>query len=847
MNRLYSMLIFSLLAGCGGGDGSEESTGGGNGSGGGISVQSQDIIKNALFNESINLPISNYIEASGSYKDIHISNFSTVYTPSSPSYCDSAFVEGMVVKVNGGEQAGTCTYEYAVNVDGVESRKSLIRLGFSNISVTSDTLRYSATAALGKTIEIDLSSGLPDGYTIDNDSVIVLGSGYVSHSLLGENKLFYTAGPNEFDGGITRINFNFIGPDKQSVILATIDIAVSNVDLNYAPIAVNFRFGDPSTFTQGSQLDYLPVPVDEEIIIDVSRYFNQGYLDANNASIEMRKSDGSYFFDSNGNQIYFYLNPTDGSMTPTYADGFRLIDPDKQEVQLTDVYSYNSFVSPVNNDTFNSTSFRFKSSKAGLNYVTYVLGDHQGGYSTGIIEIMVGGGKSWASRLTTSKVVYFSPFEYHEIKDSNIAHSGVSREDGIDGPLAENTGLFTYAQAYSFCTSRGLDLPTEQELTNLSGDFPEGLYVSLNKYSPVIADRARRISWPATSNYWSKSLSNNATTTSAVSLASYNVTQNILVNDTSQRYAVTCISRGRIDSVTVSVNNKPVLPFSELAYVQMDVTVVDNQGVPVSNAVVYGVSDKDTFISPVNNGITNTKGIATFRVSSRGVGLTTIDLHSGFDTRRNQEVNFIAIPKYARAGRNSQLCYYNTLAEMAEGDCSKAALISPVNIQGAVYDTIFNDDAYVYRQRAGRLFRVLSLSAAARPLDVVSPVLVANYKFARTGYGYGDSWPTVYDGKYYWFADFNKQKMYAYTRIDDLIKAASHVREVPLDPGAFGFSYDNSTGVYLRVDTLFSGGRGTLRGYRSIEDAAQRINSLPDHVYSYRIWGRNDEKFIVVR
>lgn len=681
-------------------------------------------------NKPVSISFLEHIETSRGYKSINISKFGVLDSETSSNYCDNYSIDGMDLVVSPVVESGVCTYEYIVTADGIDSKKSLIRVGISEGGESSNVLKYSATTALGKKVEIDVNAGVPAGYVVDESSIIVLGSGNVETSLLGENKLFYLAGENISDSGITRIHFNFINKENASIILATIDVSISKIDENHSPIAFNFRHGDPSSFVPGSQLDYQPVLADEEVIIDISRYFNEGYVDAKNKLIEMKKHDGSYFYDENNNKVFFYLDPQTGVTSPRFEESFFLIDPDKQHVQLTDVFAYNSFVSPVDNNDFNSTSFRFKSSKEGLHYVTYVLSDHDGGYATGIIEILVGSKKPWASRLTSSKSTYLSPLEYNEVKSSSIPHSGVSREDGFDGPLGFNTALFSYSQASAFCSSYGLDLPTVADFTSLKNDFPQGLYLSKNKFSPVIGDRNKNVSWPATSYYWSKSATAGAAT--IVSLSDYSTVDSVSTVGASERYAVTCISRGRIESVSASINNQLVLPFSDKTFGQLDVKIVDNEGNPVSGALVYGVSDQDTFITLVNNGVTNAQGIASLRISSRRVGTSVIEVHSGFDTKQGL-LNFLQIPKYVRVGASSQLCYYDTIELMAEGDCNYATIKSPVNYNGYVSDSFFVDDLYAYRQGWGYLYKVVSLSAAANPQIITTPVLVGRYQFRRYG------------------------------------------------------------------------------------------------------------------
>lgn len=98
------------------------------------------------------------------------------------------------------------------------------------------------------------------------------------------------------------------------------------------------------------------------------------------------------------------------STTDIYRRGLYLIEPDKQPVQLIDVYSYNAVVGPVQSvGEFTSTKFSFKSNVPGLNYVTYVLSDHNGGYATGIVAINVGTPVPWKAQLGAAKNTFLAP------------------------------------------------------------------------------------------------------------------------------------------------------------------------------------------------------------------------------------------------------------------------------------------------------------------------------------------------------------------------------------------------------------------------------------------------------
>jgi hypothetical protein len=500
---LFCFLFSLLLGGCGGGEISSDGSGGNNEDtdGGNVhSINTQDIVKFSSLGRELRLPLNDYIEISSSSSNLRLRQFAPILNASRQRYCENYKVDGLNLSFYSTETVGECVYEYTVEADGATSELALIRIVFS--AEETGLVRLSETTSIGQTISINLGSAIPDDFYIDKNSFIVLGSGTVQAKELEAHIINYTAGEYEGDAGVSRVLLNLRKGGSDTVIAVTIDIAVSENNINHAPLAFNFRYGDVGTFYPGRQLDYINIPLGETVVIDIAPYFNKGYLDGNDNKIEMKNSKGEYFFDEAGNKINFYMDIDGASTTDIYRRGLYLIEPDKQPVQLIDVYSYNAVVGPVQSvGEFTSTKFSFKSNVPGLNYVTYVLSDHNGGYATGIVAINVGTPVPWKAQLGAAKNTFLAPLEYGLILQQNISHAGASNEDGVNGPIGFSTALYTYNQALALCSSCGLDLPTASDIAGLKVDFPAGLYSSLDKYAVDINARNEKISWPASSYY----------------------------------------------------------------------------------------------------------------------------------------------------------------------------------------------------------------------------------------------------------------------------------------------------------------------------------------------------------
>ncbi|HHO0939023.1 TPA: hypothetical protein ACRTTK_003059 [Aeromonas hydrophila] len=863
MHRFLFIPIIFALSGCGGsedaGGNGGNSNSGNTGNNGVQSINAQDMIKFLKPATPATLSLANYIELSSPTSNLRLRDVTPVLNESSPDYCSEYYTEGVTISINPTDVIGECVYLYTAEADGVTAEPSLMRVVFSNGET--GPIRLAETTSIGQKVSIDLSRYIPAGYSLDTDSLLLLGAGTVRAVADADNEIEYTAGQSDGDAGVSRILVNMKSDTDNKVVIATIDVAVSEIGSNHAPLAFNFKYGDTITFVPGVQLEYQPVALGEEIVIDIAPYFNKGYLGSNDQKIEMKNDKGQYFYDENGDQINFYLEANGYTTTEVYRSGLTLVDPDKHPVQLIDVYSYNASVSPVQMDgEYTSTKFSFKSLMPGLNYVTYVLSDHNGGYATGIIEIRVlkeGSivSKPWKSRLNTPDGKYLAPVDYATAIAENIRISGYTNEDGIDGPLGASTALFNYDEARYFCDKQGMELPTDSDIYYLKKNFPQGLYKSLDAYSETESSRNQKIGWPVTNHYWVQ-VPSNFSYVQVVSLVDYS-RKNYDLSDYGnlQMAGAVCISRYKIASYRIINNSNNIynawasrLPHDS-QYLRVIVNIVDYYGKPAYIKQALRTSQADHVrVYPI--GKTNIDGDATVLLKSLVVEKNEkIRLISGLDVVDVEGLEFRDIPNYVRPKDNitttdgrTTLCYYSSIDEMAAGiNCNMSSSSTgdgfnfyTLSWRGLVTDSFFFDGKSAYRVWNNVIYNTQGFWGAALGPDYTDRYnILGAYTVSRTD-PFNSKNPMLYDGQYYWVVNESKRKIEAYSRIVDLSRQQNMVKSVSMLGTSVNeaFVYDPIEKVYWRLNSYIPGKAAHLRSYKTIEDAASQANFIKEIPFS---------------
>ncbi|MBL0656195.1 hypothetical protein JD524_16425 [Aeromonas caviae] len=137
-----------------------------------------------------------------------------------------------------------------------------------------------------------------------------------------------------------------------------------------------------------------------------------------------------------------------------------ITEPDDGEWQLVEVQSYSSSVVPVDPTSVTNKKFTFQAGTPGNHVVSYIVGDHEAGFSVGLINIKVGvdeSPKTW-NDITIGENVYQATPLYSEVINRGVIAEPVY-DDGVANYVAGVTGV----AAQSYCSNGG-HLATLEEL-----------------------------------------------------------------------------------------------------------------------------------------------------------------------------------------------------------------------------------------------------------------------------------------------------------------------------------------------------------------------------------------------
>ena len=269
-------------------------------------------------------------------------------------------------------------------------------------------------------------------------------------------------------------------------------------------------------------------------------------------------------------------------------------DPDGDPLQLTDVYAYNANVAVTDPLDVYNTKFNFSASKPGVYNVTYYVSDHRGGFAVAIVRIVVSElPLPWSDIVITNGEHYTAPWEQRAADASKVFYQGVQNEviDGTNYSLA----LFDHATAEALCLSRGMLLPTNEQLTNLYDERPD---IDVTDH------------WPVTINYWASS-QEPSSTHQAMDIR----TGEFMSVDSATPLIVTCVYPGEL-LVELSKDNA-----YQTSSVDGDCNIVDAyvkhaDGSVMSGQNVYVFSDEDNLRFEEQHKPTDENGKASFKVRS---------------------------------------------------------------------------------------------------------------------------------------------------------------------------------------------------------------------------------------
>ncbi|HIF9340565.1 TPA: Ig-like domain-containing protein [Photobacterium damselae] len=300
-------------------------------------------------------------------------------------------------------------------------------------------------------------------------------------------------------------------------------------------------------------------------------------------------------------------------------------DDDGDILQLTDVYVYNDEANVEVSSIFDffNTKFKFSASKAGVYDITYVIYDHRDGYAIGIVRVKVEGPAiPWHDiTLLENGERYTAPLDKNTADLYHVYYQSLENYnlDGVDYEIP----MFNYRSAETLCLSRGMVLPTKEQLIKLS-DSSEDLVVNeLGK-------------WPTIDKFWTSSdglmLGNHL---------AFDFNDKLISNEEDALpYIVTCVAPGLL-SVEVTRNNSCTTTTidSNACYDEVTATVLKNH-IPVENEAIYLYSKDESLFLNKTQGYTDTNGQVVFQVRSKEPGEHKIYV-SYYSQRLEELLNFI--------------------------------------------------------------------------------------------------------------------------------------------------------------------------------------------------------------
>lgn len=420
--RARALLLALGLTGCGGGDEG--------GSGGGDSplppspaeqVQVVDGFSVAKPNERTQLDLSAFVRGRGATL--------TSLTSEQPE-CGAGSVSGLTAEVNISDTT-LCQYRFSArssgSAEGVATLSVLATLAATPVlEPLSAAMTLSDTAKAFDVVAL-YGASLPAGYNLKAGSVVVQGGTVQGAATQSGNVITYTQ-PGAADWN--RVLFTLEDPTKPGEdILGTLYITVSET-ANQAPTISNAKYDYSAPGNANAGTNY-PIVTFQQVTLDL----------ANLKNLTIKDPD---------------------TVTATPPSG---------EWQLIEVQSYSASVASAFPSDTSNKKFTFQAGTVGQHIVSYIVGDHEGGYRMGQMSITVGPkeqAKDWANiDLVTPGLRFYAPPLFSEIK------SGVSPEFVIEpvwdaaanGGTGNTIGAVGNLAATAYCS--GKRLPKQADLDTL--------------------------------------------------------------------------------------------------------------------------------------------------------------------------------------------------------------------------------------------------------------------------------------------------------------------------------------------------------------------------------------------
>lgn len=413
LGRISTLLLAFSLVGCGGGDD------GGDGSNHSplppspvTQVQVVDGFSVAKPNTRTRLDLSGFVRGRGA----ELNSFT-----SEQAECGTGGVMGLTAEVDISE-AALCQYRFTARSGSSEGTATLSVL--STLAATPVLEPLSAVMTLtdsSKTFDLEAmyEGNFPSGYKLKADSISVQGGTMQGEATANEdddNTITYTQPGSPVWNRVLFILQHPSLPDED--ILGTLYITVSE-SANQAPTINNVKYN----YSDGVNVNPAIVTF-QAVTLDLA---NLGNLTIN--------------------------------------------DPEGNQWQLIEVQSYSASVVSTNPGDVTNKRFNFQAGTVGEHIVSYIVGDHDGGFRMGLMSIYVGPKelpKDWGNiDLVDAGKRFYAPPLYSEIKNT-VSHEYIIEpvwDADVNGSAGNTVGAVGNLAATAYCS--GKRLPTQADLNEL--------------------------------------------------------------------------------------------------------------------------------------------------------------------------------------------------------------------------------------------------------------------------------------------------------------------------------------------------------------------------------------------
>ncbi|HDO1324266.1 TPA: hypothetical protein P2R04_001213 [Aeromonas veronii] len=406
------MLLLALsLAGCGGGDE------GGSGSNDSplppspvTQVQVVDGFSVAKPNERTRLDLSSFVRGRGATL--------ASFTSDQPG-CGAGSITGLTAEVNISETT-LCEYRFSARSGVSQGSATLSVLATRAATPLLEPISATMTVADGEqTYDLPSLYGAnwPTGYQLKLNSAVVQGGTAQGSADSGTaNRITYTP-PGGADWN--RVLFTLENGVDGQEILGTLYVTIS-ASLNRAPTISDNRYNySAATNANPAVVTFSEVTIDLANLKDLN-----------------------------------------------------IADPDGGEWQLIDVQSFTASVNSADPFSVTNKRFRFVTGAVGEHIVSYIVGDHDGGYQMGLMKIDVGAKenvKTWGNiDLAGPGLRFYAPPLYSELKNAVGPELGAFVQASWDSGVNNSLGTAGNLAATAYCSGKRLPTVADLEVLRLA-------------------------------------------------------------------------------------------------------------------------------------------------------------------------------------------------------------------------------------------------------------------------------------------------------------------------------------------------------------------------------------------